>query len=129
MAQGERADRRFSSHRWAEIVLRCAHLVGVAGMAGGWLFELDTARWLPYAYLTLSSGLAMSLLAICSHPAWPRQLKGLTILLKLGLLGLALLCPSYRAELFVTVIVLSGVMSHAPGWVRGADWWRSIRRR
>lgn len=52
----------------------------------------------------------------------PLQLKGLAIVLKVALLGMALSLPDWRAELFVLVFVLSGLIAQAPGEVRGIGW-------
>jgi len=38
--------------------------------------------------------------------------------LKLALLGLALALPAWRAVLFISVLIISGLISHAPGNVR-----------
>ena len=111
--------RRFAGQRWLNILLRSLHLVGIAGVAGGFLFALDDAQWLPYWRLALTTGAALALLYIWSTALWLFQLKGVAILLKLALLALGFSLPGWRMETFVLVIMLSGVMAHAPGSVRG----------
>jgi hypothetical protein len=113
--------RTFPGERWANIALRSVHLVGVAGIGGGFLFDLDAGRWLPFWYLILGSGLGLAALYLWGSLAWLFQVKGLAVMLKLLLLGVALRAPAWRAELFVLMILLSGVVAHAPGAVRG---WR-----
>ncbi|MCW8957907.1 MAG: hypothetical protein OQL21_02570, partial [Gammaproteobacteria bacterium] len=58
--------RNFAGQRWLNIVLRALHLVGVAGIGGSFLFALDEVLWRPYWYLTLGSGIALSLLYLWS---------------------------------------------------------------
>ena len=111
--------RYFPGQRGINILLRTAHLVGVAGIGGGFLFGLDEALWQPWWWLTLVTGVLLSLLYLYSDGRWLLQLKGQVILLKLALLALAFLVPGWRAELFVLVILLSGLIAHAPGAVRG----------
>ncbi len=113
------------SLRSANILLRSLHLLGVAGIGGGFLFALPEAQWQPYGYLTLASGMGMVLLYLYESRTWPVRLKGLVILLKLLLLGAALQWPAWRAELFALVLLLSGWIAHAPGWVRGWRWYGS----
>ncbi|MBP7587470.1 MAG: hypothetical protein KBA72_05925 [Thermoanaerobaculia bacterium] len=119
--------RSFPGQRWADIGLRCAHLVGVAGIGGGFLFALPDAQWLPLRYLTLASGGLLALLYVWSDPAWLIQLKGQAVLLKLALLAFAHFHPASRAGIFIVVIVLSGVFAHAPSRVRGYAWGRAVR--
>jgi hypothetical protein len=111
--------RTFPGERWVDIGLRCLHLVGIAGISGGFLFAMEPACWLPFWHLTLASGALLALLYLWSSAAWLLQLKGLTVVFKLLLLALALAVPTYRGPIFILIIVLSGLIAHAPGAVRG----------
>lgn len=111
--------RTFPGERWVNITLRCLHLVGVAGIGGGFLFDLEPTRWLAFWHLTLASGVLLSLLYLWGSALWLVQLKGLAIVLKVLLLAVAVGVPAWRSEVFILVIVLSGVIAHAPGEVRG----------
>lgn len=113
--------RSFTGERWVNIALRSVHLVGVSGIGGGFLFDLAPGAWLPFWYLTLGSGLGLAGLYLWGTCAWLVQVKGLAVMLKLVLLAAALRLPAWRAELFVLTILISGVVAHAPGAVRG---WR-----
>jgi len=111
--------RLFPGQRWINICLRSAHLVGVAGIGGGFLFQLNEAQWLLFWYLGLTTGVLLSLLYIWSGATWLFQLSGLTIVAKVVLLGIAMVLPAWRAELFALIIVISSLIAHAPGQVRG----------
>jgi hypothetical protein len=111
--------RQFVGQRWLNIALRSLHLIGVTGVAGGFLFGLPEVDWWPFWWLCLSTGTALVALYVWSTALWLVQAKGLTILLKLLLLWLGVYWPAGRAELFMLAIVLSGVIAHAPGAVRG----------
>lgn len=121
--------RYFPGQRWFNILLRAAHLIGVAGIGGGFLFGMEQALWRPWWWLTVVTGVLLTLLYLYSDGRWLLQLKGQAILLKLGLLALAFALPPWRAELFVLVILLSALIAHAPGAVRGYRWWRRKPRR
>jgi len=119
--------RFFPGQRWLNIGLRCAHLVGVAGIGGGFLFALPEAQWQPFWHLALASGGLLALLYLWTDFAWLLKLKGQAILLKLALLALAYYYPAWRAAAFVLAIILSGFFAHAPDRVRSYAWGRAVR--
>lgn len=116
--------RGFPGQRWLNVALRSLHLVGIAGIGGGFLFVQAPETWEVYWHLTVTSGVALTALYLWGSVGWLFELKGLTIVVKTLLLGVALLVPSLRAELFLLLIVLSAVIAHAPGAVRGYRWVR-----
>jgi len=107
--------RNFRGKRWLDIGLRSFHLVGIAGIGGGFLFDVPMMQYQPFWLLTLATGVFMSLLAVWSSATWLLQVKGLAIVCKLILLAIAFALPVWRGELFVLIILLSGVVAHAPG--------------
>ena len=114
--------RGFRGQRWLNVLLRSLHLVGIVGISGGFLFDQNAGAWELYWHLTLTSGVALMVLYLWGSACWLFELKGLVIVLKTLLLGIALLIPSIRAELFLFVVILSGVIAHAPGAFRGYRW-------
>jgi len=116
--------RYLRGERWMNIVLRALHLVGVAGIGGGFLFDQDLAVWEAYWYLSIATGVALTGLYLWSTCAWLFELKGLAVVVKVVLLGIALGWPAARAELFIAIVILSGVIAHAPARVRGYRWLR-----
>ncbi len=111
--------RKFPGLRWVNICMRSIHLIGVAGIGGGFIFELETTQWQTFWHLALVSGVLLTLLYIWQSGMWLLQLKGQVIICKLLLLGLALALPEWRTELFIMVIIFSSIIAHAPGNVRG----------
>ncbi|MCG6863710.1 MAG: hypothetical protein LJE70_21010 [Chromatiaceae bacterium] len=114
--------RQFRGQRWVNVGLRSAHLVGIAGIGGGFLFNLEPSVWETYWLITLTSGLGLSLVYLWSTATWILQLKGLAVVVKTALLLLAFAIPTGHSELFVLVILISSVVAHAPGRVRGYQW-------
>ncbi len=110
--------RTFVGQRWLSILLRTLHLLGIAGMGGGYFYASVGDGWLWFLYLALASGVLMMLLSIWSNGIWLLQLRGHAILLKVLLLTLMLAWPEQKAALFVVVIIISGLVAHAPGDVR-----------
>jgi hypothetical protein len=110
--------RGFAGRRWLNIALRTVHLLGVAGMGGGWLYDADPAQWRPFLWLVLASGALMVLVELAATCLWLLQLRGLAVVAKLLLVALALLRPETTPWMLVGVIVLSSVFAHAPASVR-----------
>ena len=104
--------------RWSKISLRTLHLLSVAGMGGGILFGLEKDLWLHYWWLALVSGVLMMLLDMVSNPVWIVQIRGVVILIKILLLVLLFSYPARAGFLLVIIIIISGVISHAPGKLR-----------
>lgn len=122
-----RESRGFPGKRWVNITLRSLHLAGTAGTGAGLLFAVPAAQWQPYLWLTVISGALMVALQLWSNAVWLLQLRGLAIALKLVLLGAALVWPAAGATLFLAVVLISGVISHAPGDVRYHSLWHGRR--
>jgi len=107
-----------SLKRWTKISLRTLHLLAVAGVGGGILFGLEKDLWINYWWLALASGVLMMLIDIISNPVWVVQVRGLVIFLKLIVLALLGSRPHWDGFLLLTIIIMSGVVSHAPGKLR-----------
>lgn len=110
--------RHFPGQRWCNIGFRTLHLIGIAGLGGGFLYPSLDDEWLRYLYLTLVSGSALVFLSLWSNGVWLVQLRGQAVLLKVLLLALMRFWPDLRLPLFVMVILVSGVFAHAPARVR-----------
>lgn len=121
-----RVSRNFPGMRWVNILLRTVHLIGVAGLAGAYLYAAAPELWRPYLWLTLLSGLGLIGVSLYSSGVWLVQLRGLVILFKLLLLFLMLLWPVFRLELGLAVIILSSVIAHAPGALRYYSPWHRL---
>jgi len=109
---------RTTVKRWSKISLRTLHLLAVAGVGGGILFVLDKDLWINYWWLALVSGVLMMLMDIASNPVWLIQVRGVVILLKLILLVLLGISPGWDSFLLAVIIIISAVISHAPGKLR-----------
>ena len=104
--------------RWTKISLRTLHLLAVAGVGGGILFGLEKELWINYWWLAMASGVLMMLLDIISNPVWMVQVRGVSIFIKLILLACLGSNPDWDGPLVVLIIIISAVISHAPGKLR-----------
>ncbi len=110
-------NRFFTGKRWTNICVRTVHLIGVAGIGGGFLYGAPREAWEPYLVLTVLSGLLLVGLELFTNGIWLIQIRGLATLLKLGLISM-LFFTGPQAFIIVPVIIISGVISHAPANVR-----------
>jgi len=113
-----RESRFFPGQRWVNIGLRILHLIGVAGLGAGFLYPAADDTWQLYYSVTLYSGLGLSTLYAWTNGIWLVQLRGQAILLKLLLLALIPYLPGLEIPLFLLVVVISGLISHATSNVR-----------
>ena len=109
---------RITLKRWIKICLRTLHLSSVVGVGGGILFEIDRSAWLGYWWLALASGVLMMLIDILSNPIWLVQVRGVVMYVKFLLLILMGVYPSMDQQLLFIIIIISAVISHAPGKLR-----------
>ncbi len=113
-----RESRHFPGKRWTNILLRTLHLIGLAGLGAGFLYPDGSDAWRVYWLLTLYSGFGLMGISIWSNGIWMVQLRGQAILLKILLLFLIPIWPETQFGLFLVVIVISGLIAHAPANVR-----------
>jgi len=109
---------KLTTKRWTKISLRTLHLLAVAGVGGGILFGLEQDLWINYWWLALVSGALMMMIDIISNPVWVVQVRGLVIFLKLILLALLGQNPTLDPILLMLIIIISAIISHAPGKLR-----------
>lgn len=110
--------RSFYGKRWLDIILRSIHLMGLLGVAGGYLFNAEQSLWIAYFWATILSGLAMVLLSLWSHGKWLLQTRGLAIVIKSFILALLPVFPGYEQYLLLIIVLISGISSHAPAKFR-----------
>ncbi|HXK57868.1 MAG TPA: hypothetical protein PLZ16_14610, partial [Gammaproteobacteria bacterium] len=75
--------RFFPGQRWVNILLRTLHLIGIAGVGGGFFYPADGDLWRSFFDLTLWSGVGLTAIAVWNSGVWLIQLRGQAILLKL----------------------------------------------
>ena len=107
--------RDFPGRRWLNLSQRTVHLAGIVllGAALVGAGEVRTAAW-----LTLISGLAMFAGDVWANPAHLREVAGFGVLAKLLLVAVMVAHPSLALAIFWAVLVLSTLLSHAPGALR-----------
>ncbi|MBU2967272.1 hypothetical protein Q4508_11775 [Amphritea sp. 2_MG-2023] len=111
--------RHLPGKRWLSIVLRSLHLVGIAGLAGAYLFDQPEAAWWPFMILGIGSGILMAAKELYVDSIWLYQLRGQLVVLKVLLLLSGLYWFNQAdAWIYIVVILISGLISHAPGKVR-----------
>ncbi len=105
----------FKGKRWLKISCRAVHLVGFAGVFA----SVITGSAQPiYWWLVITSGIALFMLEALSNFVWFFQVRGLAIYIKMSLLIAAFYSPQNAWLYMVLMILLSGLIAHAPSSVR-----------
>jgi len=104
--------------RWANVLLRGAHLVAVILLGAALLGAPVSAAQAVWA--VAGSGLAMFVLDVWNKPSHLRETSGIAVMLKLMLVGWMAADASARFALFWVIVVGSAVFAHAPARFRHA---------
>ena len=105
----------FTGKRWLKVILRTLHLLGFAGVFASLLTgNHDVIYW----SITIISGLGLFMLEALSNLIWFVQVRGLVMYVKFALLFVLFAFPDYAWHAMILMIILSGIISHAPSSVR-----------
>lgn len=108
----EPAPRRLGTRlRWLSIALRSLHVVG-AVLLGVAIFAGQSVA--AGASLAFATGIALGAIEWWRQPAYWREVAGLAVAAKIGLLAAIVHAPSQAAAVFWVVLVASSVIAHAP---------------
>lgn len=115
----------FKGKRWLKISLRSIHLVGIAGVFAAILTGKELYN---YWILASLSGLGLLALEALTNLIWFIQVRALAMYIKFSLLTALFFYPQYAWYSLVVIILLSGLISHAPSSVRYFSFihWRKI---
>lgn len=115
----------FKGKRWLKISFRSIHLVGIAGVFG--MISTNESHYL-YWVIAALSGLGLLALEALTNLIWLIQVRALVMYVKFSLLAVLFFYPHYAWHILVVIIILSGIISHAPSSVRYFSFihWRKI---
>jgi uncharacterized membrane protein len=105
----------FSGKRWLKISLRTIHLIGFAGVFASILTATEQDV---YWAITIVTGLGLLSLEALSNFVWFVQIRALVMYIKLTLLACVFFFDEYAWHCLVAIIIISGMISHAPSSVR-----------
>ncbi|GEM_PF-3156694 len=114
MSHGQPAKRDVI--RWARTIVRSFHIPAVALVMGAWwLGETEWALGWPFA-VALLSGLGLAALFFEQSLAWPFEVRGVVVVVKLGVLASLSYVPAdVGAGLLIAVAFMASIASHMPG--------------
>ncbi len=101
------------------IAFRTLHLAAFGLVLGGHAFSVDAEKLLAYLWLTILSGLGLIALEVYAEGLyWLFLGKGITVLVKLGLLLVVPIFWEQRLVLLLLVVGIASVGSHMPARFR-----------
>jgi len=104
--------------RFLNIAFRTAHIGAMAVLVGGHAFDVEKSRLMLSLYLTIGTGAALAAVEAGPRLLWFHQLRGLTTLAKLVLMGCVPLFWDFRLPILLAVVVIASVGSHMPARLR-----------
>jgi hypothetical protein len=107
--------RDFAGKRWLNLGLRTLHIAGIVLLGAALLNGTDASLG---AIITFASGLGMFASDTWANPLQLREVAGFGVLVKLGLVAWMALQPTLAVNIFWLILVISTLLSHAPGALR-----------
>lgn len=104
--------------RWMRIAARTAHLGAISLLLGGAWFGVESADLMPYYLAVAITGASLAALFFIGQGNWLMQNRGLVILAKILLLIQLPYLEAYRLPVLGFILVISSLISHAPGSLR-----------
>ena len=112
---------RYPGQRALRITARTVHLVSMALVVGGAVFDEIGTTWL--AVLVVSGGAIVADDVYKYGDDWFRFAQSWAVLTKLILMAIALAFPQVAVGMLIAAVVVGSVISHAPGKIRQAALW------
>ena len=106
--------RQFPGRVWVRVSCRSLHILCIGIYVGGVLFGASAAELTPWLRGAAVTGGALILTDLYGSLIYLAELRGLAMLAKLALLGVAVALPARRLALLVGLVVFSSVVSHMP---------------
>jgi hypothetical protein len=107
--------RDFPGKRWLNLGLRTVHIAGIVLLGAALISGTDAGLG---AIVTFVSGLGMFASDTRANPSQLREVAGFGVLVKLALVALMALQPMLAIPVFWLILVISTLLSHAPGNLR-----------
>jgi len=107
--------RDFPGKRWLNLALRTMHLGGLVLLGAALLGAGDATLG---ATITFLSGLCMFAIDTWTNPDHLREVAGFGVVVKLILVGLMAWQAAWALPIFWLLLVISTLLSHAPGAFR-----------
>lgn len=100
-------------------VLRSIHIICFSILLGGFYFDQAISQLNLWALSVLLSGVGLFLVDLYGSAIVLFEVRGLTVLIKIMLLLIALpLAPADQFKLLIIVVIISSFVSHSPRWLR-----------
>jgi len=108
--------REFPGRRFLKIVLRAIHVLFAGVLVGAYAFSVESrGTWLAG---TIASGVLLLLLDLHESGAFLLQVRGLVVVLKIGLVAALPWLDPWQPWALGFLVVLSVLSSHAPARIR-----------
>lgn len=106
--------RDFPFRRSVRTLLRALHIFSTGTLLAGYIFNQPTTILEPWLWASVITGLLLLATDVHASMAVLFELRGLAIIIKTGLLVLALVLVEIRMQLLLTILLIGVFSSHMP---------------
>ena len=106
--------RGFPYRRTVRIGFRAFHILSAGILLGGHVFEQPTTDLEPWLTAAVVTGVLLFATDLHASCAILFEVRGIAVLVKLGVLGLVAVLPQHAVALLVSVMFIGAVSSHLP---------------
>ncbi len=110
--------RSFPGRRGVKVLLRALHVLCTGFLTGAYLFEAGPPARAAWWAASMVTGLAILLLDLHESGVFLLQVRGIWVLAKIAALAALPLLPGREIWMLSGLVVVSVVISHAPGKLR-----------
>ena len=110
--------RDFPIRRNTRTMIRALHIFSAGTLLGGHIFSIPTGDLLPWLYATIFTGALLLVTDLHATAAVIFEVRGVVVLLKIGLLILIAFFFDARIPLLFIVLLLGVYGSHMPKHIR-----------
>ena len=110
--------RAFPFRRGLRTALRTLHILAGGTLVGGLIFDQPEVVLSPWVWGTVASGMLLLMIDLHASLAVLCEVRGLVVLLKLGLMAAVSVFWDARLPLLIVALVIGAVSSHMPGEYR-----------
>ncbi|MAE63976.1 MAG: hypothetical protein CMJ18_06850 [Phycisphaeraceae bacterium] len=100
------------------ITFRTAHIAATGALLGGHVFDVDETSLRTVLFLSILTGVGLTALEAYPTFRWLVELRGVMVLVKLGLLCAVPVLWDQRVPLLLAIVVIACVGSHMPRHLR-----------
>jgi len=104
--------RHFPGRMWVRVLCRSLHILCIGMFVGGTLYGAPARELTGWLHGAITTGSVLILTDLYASFIYLAELRGLAMLVKLGLLGALHWIPEHRVPVLIGIVLGSSIVSH-----------------